>query len=195
MHHIALHENFHHPICISNLLLQGSVFLFISESPFNFEYFDWFLQWITPSLPSKFFYIIFYLLYISNVKKKEYYCSNVKLELTAKAIKTFYPQISCILKRSQKIMSQIRVMPFISAINSGVEANWDWYKFSKPDSKRQRKHIEMNSFYPPCFPCFTRWSQKMHMLHHLRIQYHASRLIWFKHALKHDVYISKFELF
>ena len=54
--------------------------------------------------------IIFYLLYISNnVKKKEYYCSNVKLELTAKAIKTLYPQIFCILIRSQKILSQIRV--------------------------------------------------------------------------------------
>ena len=74
------------------------------------------------SLPSKFF--IFYLLYIYNVKRKEYYCSNEKkLELTAKAIKTFYPRIFCILKRSQKILSQIRVMPFISAVNSGVEAN------------------------------------------------------------------------
>ena len=69
------------------------------------------------SLPSKFFYIMFYLLYISNVKKKEYYCSNVKLELTAKAIKTFYSRIFCILIRSQRILSQIRVMLFISAVN------------------------------------------------------------------------------
>ena len=87
--------------------------------------------------------IIFYLLYISNVKKKEYYCSNVKLELTAKAIKTLYPQIFCILIRSQKILSQIRVMPFISAVNFGV-------RLTEIDInlKRQRNHhIEMNSFY------------------------------------------------
>ena len=88
--------------------------------------------------------IIFYLLYISNnVKKKEYYCSNVKLELTAKAIKTLYPQIFCILIRSQKILSQVRVMPFISAVNFGV-------RLTEIDInlKRQRNHhIEMNSFY------------------------------------------------
>ena len=87
--------------------------------------------------------IIFYLLYISNVKKKEYYCSNVKLELTAKAIKTHYPHIFCILIRSQKILSQIRVMPFISAVNFGV-------RLTEIDInlKRQRNHhIEMNSFY------------------------------------------------
>ena len=85
-------------------------------------------------------------------KKYIYYCSNVKLELTAKVRKTFYPRIFYILIRSQKILSQIRVMPFISAVNSGVEANWDWYNFSKLDLKRQRKHhTEMNSFSPLLF--------------------------------------------
>ena len=33
------------------------------------------------------------------------------------------------------------------------------------------------------------------LAYNLHIQYHASRLILFKHALKHDIYISKLSYF
>ena len=108
--------------CASQIFCFQDLFFVYFRKSFSNTLID-FYNGSHTSLSSKFFYITFYLLYISNVKKKEYYCSNVKLELTAKAIKTFYPRIFCILIRSQKILSQIRVMPFISAVNSGVEAN------------------------------------------------------------------------
>ena len=137
--------------CFKDLLLQGSLFCLLQKVLLILKTLIDFYNGSHTSLSFKCFYYHFFLLYISNVKKKEYYCSNVKLELTAKAIKTLYPQIFCILIGSQKILSKVRVMPFISAVNFGV-------RLTEIDInlKRQRNHhIEMNSFYS----LLSSWSQ------------------------------------